>query len=160
MPPPRRRRPSETRALFPVGEPVVGPHGPIRIVVADDHAVVRSGLRMLLESETDIEVVAEAADSAAALRYVQALRPNVLILDLSMPGGREQPAIADFLERSPATRVVALAMQRDPAFVRRALRAGAAGYVVKDCADDELVPAVRTVAAGGVHMPAPNRRDR
>jgi two-component system response regulator NreC len=122
------------------------------IVIADDHRVVRSGLRMVLEREEDFEVVAEAGDIADARRYVRAHRPDVLILDLSMPGDPSLPAIPVFLEESPKTHVVVLTMQEDPAFAREALQAGASAYVLKEAADEELVQAVRAAASGGIFL--------
>lgn len=94
------------------------------VVLADDHAVVRSGLRMLLEAEPDLEVVAEAGDLDATSRYVGAHRPAVLVLDLNMPEGSSLPSIPELLERSPETAIVVLTMQNDPAFAREALRSG------------------------------------
>ena len=123
-----------------------------KIVIADDHRVVRSGLRMLLDREDGFEVVAEAGDVADARRYVRAHRPDVLILDLNMPGDPSLPAIPIFLEESPTTRVVVLTMQEDPAFAREALQAGASGYVLKEAADEELVHAVRAAADGGTYL--------
>jgi two-component system, NarL family, response regulator NreC len=119
-----------------------------KLVIADDHAIVRSGLRMLLDAEPDFEVVAEAGDVPSALRYVRAHRPQVLILDLNMPGEPSLPAIGTFREASPDTQIVVLTMQSDPAFAREALRGGALGYVLKEAADEELVEAVRNAAAG------------
>jgi two-component system, NarL family, response regulator NreC len=123
-----------------------------RIVIADDHRVVRSGLRMVLNREDDLEVVAEAGNVADARRYVRAHRPDVLILDLNMPGDPSLPAIPAFLADSPDTRVVVLTMQEDPAFARDALRAGASAYVMKEAADDELVQAIRAAASGGTFL--------
>ena len=123
-----------------------------KIVIADDHRVVRSGLRMLLDREEDFEVVAEAGDVADARRYVRAHRPDVLILDLNMPGDPSLPAIPVFREESPGTRVVVLTMQEDPAFAREALQAGASAYVLKEAADEELVQAVRAAASGGTFL--------
>ena len=123
-----------------------------KIVIADDHRVVRSGLRMVLDREEDFEVVAEAGDVADARRYVRAHRPDVLILDLNMPGEPSLPAIPAIREESPATRVVVLTMQDDPAFAREALQAGASAYVLKEAADEELVQAVRVVASGGTFL--------
>ena len=128
------------------------PHEMTTIVIADDHRVVRSGLRMVLDREEDLEVVAEAGDVAAARRYVRAHRPDVLILDLNMPGAPSLPAIPLLLEDSPPTRVVVLTMQEDPAFAREALQAGASAYVLKEAADDELVQAVRVAASGGTFL--------
>jgi two-component system response regulator NreC len=120
----------------------------IRIVLADDHGVVRSGLRMLLDAEPDLEVVAEASDVEAAQRYVRGHHPAVLILDLNMPGGSSLEAIPELRSESPQTQIVVLTMQQEPAFAREALGAGALGYVLKEAADEELVQAVRNAAAG------------
>jgi two-component system response regulator NreC len=126
---------------------------PTTIVLADDHAVVRSGLRMVLEREAGFEVVSEAGDADTAVRTVLGHKPSVLVLDLNMPGELTSlEAIPRVAEVSPGTRVVVLTMQEDPEFARRALRAGAAGYVLKEAADDELVEAVRRVAAGGTYL--------
>jgi two-component system response regulator NreC len=125
----------------------------ITIVLADDHAVVRSGLRMVLEREGGFEVVSEAGDADSALRTVLGHKPAVLVLDLNMPGELTSlDAIPRVQEVSPTTRVVVLTMQEDPEFARRALRAGAAGYVLKEAADDELVDAVRRVAEGATYL--------
>jgi two-component system, NarL family, response regulator NreC len=124
----------------------------IRIMVADDHKVVRSGLRLLLEAESDFEVVAEAGDVPTTRRTVLGYKPDVLILDLNMPGEQSLPAIPDLLEASPATKIVVLTMQEDPAFAREALRAGATGYVLKEAADAELVQAVRMAADGRTYL--------
>ena len=126
--------------------------GAITIVIADDHAIVRSGLRMLLEAEEDLAVVAEAGDVPSALRYVRAHRPSVLILDLNMPGDPSLPAIETVRDSSPETKVVVLTMQNDPAFAREALRGGALGYVLKEAADSELVEAVRLAAQGRTYL--------
>lgn len=123
-----------------------------KIVLADDHAVVRNGLRMLLAAEEDFEVVAEAGDMESTGHYVRAHRPEVLVLDLNMPEGSSLPSIPDLLESSPDTRVVVLTMQDDPAFAREALRAGALGYVLKQAAGAELVDAVRAAAAGETYL--------
>jgi two-component system response regulator NreC len=118
----------------------------IRIVLADDHAVVRSGLRLLLESESDFDVVAEAGDVEGAQRYVRGHKPTVLVLDLNMPGGSSLEAIPIMRECNPETQIVVLTMQQEPVFARSALSAGAIGYVLKEAADDELVEAVRRAA--------------
>jgi two-component system response regulator NreC len=122
------------------------------IVLADDHAVVRRGLRLVLEGEEDLTVVAEAGDVTDALRYVRAHRPRVLVLDLNMPGEPTLPAIPRFLEGSPETAIVVLTMQDDPGFAREALRAGVRAYVLKEAADDELVQAVRAAAGGSTYL--------
>jgi two-component system, NarL family, response regulator NreC len=125
----------------------------IRIVLADDHAVVRSGLRMLLDAEQGFEVVAEAGEVDGMLRSVLGHKPDVLVLDLNMPGAVTSiDAIPDIAERSPDTRVVILTMQEDPEYARQALRAGALGYVLKEAADSELVEAVRRAAAGETYL--------
>ena len=124
----------------------------IRIVIADDHAVVRSGLRLLLDSEQDFEVVAEAGDVDAARRYVRGHHPAVLVLDLNMPGGSSLEAIPGIRESAPETQIVILTMQEEPAFARQALSAGAIGYVLKEAADDELVEAVRRAARGETYL--------
>jgi two-component system, NarL family, response regulator NreC len=126
--------------------------GTITIVLADDHEVVRSGLRMVLEAEDGFEVVAEAGDLDATRRYVLAHRPRVLVLDLNMPEGSSLPEIPALKERSPDTAVVVLTMQQDPAFAREALRSGALGYVLKHAAGTELVSAVRAAATGETYL--------
>ncbi len=121
----------------------------IRIVLADDHAVVRSGLRLLLDGESEeFEVVAEAGDLDSARRYVRGHHPDVLVLDLNMPGGSSLEAIPDIRAECPETQIVVLTMQQEPAYARHALGAGALGYVLKEAADAELVEAVRRAAAG------------
>ena len=126
--------------------------GATTIVVADDHAVVRSGLRMLLDAEPDLEVVAETGDVASTRRSLKGYRPRVLILDLNMPGEPSLEAIPSLREASPETNIVVLTMQDDPAFAREALRAGALGYVLKEAADAELVRAVRLAADGRTYL--------
>lgn len=124
----------------------------ISIVLADDHRVVRAGLRMLLDSEPDFEVVAEAGDVTESLRKVSAFHPDVLILDLNMPGESSLQAIPRIRSGEPQTQIVVLTMQSDPAFARDALRAGALGYVLKEAADGELVQAVRQAAEGVTYL--------
>ena len=122
---------------------------PIRLVIADDHAVVRSGLKLLLEAEDGVAVVAEAGEIDTTKRMVRAHRPDVLVLDLNMPGGPSLPAIPELAEQ---TAVVVLTMQNDPGFARQALQAGALGYVLKEAADAELVSAVRAAADGRTYL--------
>jgi two-component system, NarL family, response regulator NreC len=124
----------------------------IKIVLADDHAVVRSGLRMLLDAEDGFDVVAEAGDVDEALRKVLAYKPTVLMLDLSMPGGSSIDAIPSFQQASPETAIVVLTMEDEPAFARAALRAGALGFVLKEAADAELVEAVHAAAGGNRYL--------
>jgi len=122
---------------------------PIRLVIADDHAVVRSGLKLLLEAEDGVAVVAEAGEIDTTRRMVRAHRPDVLVLDLNMPGAPSLPAIPELAEQ---TAVVVLTMQNDPGFARQALQAGALGYVLKEAADAELVSAVRAAADGRTYL--------
>jgi two-component system response regulator NreC len=118
----------------------------ITIVLADDHAVVRSALRMLLDAEAGMEVVAEAGDADGAVRYTRGHKPNVLILDLNMPGRPSLEAVPEIKEASPGTEIVVLTMQDDPAFAREAMQKGVLGYVLKEAAETELVTAVRMAA--------------
>jgi two-component system, NarL family, response regulator NreC len=122
---------------------------PIRLVLADDHAVVRTGLKLLLEAEQGLAVVAEAGEIGTTRRMVAAHRPDVLVLDLNMPGEPSLPAIP---ELAGQTAVVVLTMQNDPAFAREALQSGALGYVLKEAADAELVSAVRAAADGRTYL--------
>jgi two-component system response regulator NreC len=118
------------------------------VMIADDHAVVRTGLRLLLDAADGLEVVAEAGDVPDAIRMVKAHRPRVAVLDLTMPGGSMLDAIADLSASTPETAIVVLTMQDDPAFARRALQNGALGFVLKEAADEELLEAIRLAARG------------
>lgn len=125
----------------------------IRLVLADDHAVVRAGLRVLLEGEEGLTVVSEAGDVDGAVRAVLGHKPDVLVLDLNMPGASTSlEAMPRFAEASPQTKVVVLTMQEDPQFARVALRMGALGYVLKEAADSELVEAIRRAATGQTYL--------
>jgi two-component system response regulator NreC len=127
----------------------------ITIVLADDHAVVRSGLRLLLDAEADFEVTAVAGIVADAVRLTAAHRPRVLVLDLHMPSAEESSSLAalpQIEQCSPDTRVVVLTMEEDPSFARDALAGGAAGYVLKEAANVELIDAVRRAAAGDIYL--------
>jgi two-component system response regulator NreC len=124
----------------------------IRVVIADDHAVVRRGLRQVLESEGGFEVVAEAADVDAARRYVRGHHPDVLVLDLNLPGGLSLGDIPALREECPDTQIVVLTMQNEPAYARQALGAGALGYVLKEAAEAELVEAIRRAAIGDSYL--------
>jgi two-component system response regulator NreC len=128
------------------------PAAVIRIVLADDHIVVRRGLELLLGAEEGLEVVATVGDVEAAIRAARGHKPDVLVLDLNMPGGSGVEAIPRIVEASPATRVAVLTMSNDPALARQALGAGARAYVLKEAAVDELVEAVRRVASGGTYL--------
>jgi two-component system response regulator NreC len=129
-----------------------GGTAPITIVIADDHQVVRAGLRLLLEAEDGFEVVAESGDVESTERRVAAYHPKVLILDLNMPGEPSLQAIPRIRKNAPDTEIVVLTMQNDPAFAREALRAGAIGYVLKEAADTELVQAVRLASEGRTYL--------
>jgi two-component system response regulator NreC len=122
------------------------------VVIADDHAVVRKGLRLLIDAEPGLRVVAEAGTAHDALRKARAHRAGVLILDLNMPGGSSLDAIPEIREEAPTTAIVVLTMQNDPAFARQALQSGAAGFVHKESADDELLEAIRLAASGGTYL--------
>ena len=122
--------------------------GTITIILADDHEIVRDGLRRIVEAEGDMEVVAEAGDAETARRRTSGLKPGVLVLDLNMPGEPSLASIPSILEGSPGTTVVVLTMQDDPAFAREAFRLGAKAFVVKHAAGAELVDAIRAAARG------------
>jgi two-component system response regulator NreC len=118
------------------------------VLIADDHAVLRAGLRLLLDAQDDIDIVGEAADGVEVTRRTRELRPDIVLLDLSMPGPRSGTVIRNVLRASPKTRVLVLTMHDDAAYLRSALSAGAAGYLVKKAADTELLSAIRAVHAG------------
>ncbi len=123
-----------------------------KVVLADDHPVVRDGLKAMLDAEEDLDVVAEAGDVETTRRKVRALRPAVLVLDINMPDGSGLEALPGLLEDSPDTAIVVLTMQSEPAYAREAMRAGALGYVLKHSAGRELVDAVRSVARGETYL--------
>jgi two-component system, NarL family, response regulator NreC len=124
----------------------------IRVLVVDDHAVVRAGLRLLLEQENDFEVVGEAGNAEEAVRAARLEKPDVVLLDVVMPGGSGIDATSDLIEASKGAKILVLSMQDDPAYVREAFAAGASGYLLKEGADTELVQAVRQVADGGRYV--------
>src|SRR5206468_10026295 len=124
----------------------------IKIVLVDDHAVVRSGLRLLLDGQEDIEVVGEAGNAKDAIFRARALKPDVMLLDVVMPGESGIEVLPNLLKESPDTKVLVLSMQDDPSYVREAFAAGASGYVVKEEADEEVVAAVREIASGGRYV--------
>ena len=124
----------------------------ITIILADDHEIVRDGLRRIVEAEGDMEVVAEAGDAETARRRSSGLKPRVLVLDLNMPGEPSLASIPSILEGSPGTTVVVLTMQDDPAFAREAFRLGAKAFVVKHAAGAELVDAIRAAARGDTYV--------
>ena len=125
---------------------------PITVVLADDHAIVRAGLRLLLEADDEIAVVGEAGDFPTAIEIVEREAPAVLVLDLGMPGGSGLETISRLTTARPETAIVVLTMQDDPAFARAALRGGARGYVLKEAADEELLEAIRSAANGETYL--------
>lgn len=127
-------------------------NGSIQIVVADDHPVVRSGLRAVLEQQEDMEVVGDAADIEETVRKVNAYKPDVLLLDVIMPGGPTVDSIPKLRTKSNDTRILVLTMQSNPAYARTALRLGAGGFILKEVPTGTLVDAVRQVASGGTYV--------
>jgi two-component system response regulator NreC len=124
----------------------------IRLLIVDDHQLVRSGLRRLLESEEDMTVEDEAGTAYDGVRLARLHKPDVILLDVVMPGGSGLDAIPEIREAAPEAKILTLSMQDDPSYVRQAFAAGASGYVLKEAADDELLAAVREVAAGGSYV--------
>jgi two-component system, NarL family, response regulator NreC len=124
----------------------------IRVVIIDDHALVRSGLRLLLEAEEDITVEDEGGNAEEAIRLARLHKPDVVLLDVVMPGRSGLEAVREIREAAPKTAVLVLSMQDDPSYVREAFSVGSTGYLLKEAADSELVAAVREVAAGGRYV--------
>ena len=124
----------------------------IRVLIVDDHAVVRSGLRMLLAAEDDIEPVGEAGSAKEAIFQARSLEPDVILMDVVMPDGSGIDAVPQLLHEHPDVKVLVLSMQDDPQYVRQAFSSGASGYVLKEAADAEVVGAIREVARGGRYV--------
>lgn len=124
----------------------------ISIVLADDHNVIRAGLRSMLEREADLRVIGEAADASAAAKLVAARRPDALVLDLQLPGSEGSADVGRLRRDARGTAVVVLTMRNDPRRARDLLRAGAAGYVLKQAAEHNLTAAIRTAAGGGSYI--------
>jgi two-component system, NarL family, response regulator NreC len=124
----------------------------LRIVIADDHAVVRRGLRQVLDAEPGFDVVAEAANLDEALRCMRGHHPAVLVLDLNMPGGSSLEHIPSIRTEFPDTQIVVLTMQNEPSYARKALAGGALGYVLKEAAEEELVEAIKRAALGDTYL--------
>ena len=124
----------------------------IRILIVDDHAVVRSGIRLLLAAEDDLEPVGEAGTAREAIFEARSLKPDVVLMDVVMPDGNGLDAIPTLLHEHPELKILMLSMQDDPQYVRQAFAAGASGYVLKEAADTEVVAAVREVARGGRYV--------
>jgi len=129
----------------------------IRVLLVDDHAILRSGLRLLIDAQPDLEVVGEAGDFEEAIRLSKSLLPDVITLDLTMPGGSGLAAIEALLAAAPGVRILVLTMHEDPAYVRSALAAGASGYLVKSAADSALIAAIRAVERGRFFVEVQNR---
>src|SRR3954468_11424347 len=125
---------------------------PVRVLIVDDHAVVRTGLRLLLEQAEGVEPVAEAASGREAVFEARSAQPDVILLDMVMPGGNGLEAIPQLLHERPEAKILILSMQDDPRYVREAFGAGASGYVLKEAADTEVVAAVLEVARGGRYV--------
>lgn len=128
----------------------------IRVMLVDDHAVLRAGLRMLIDSQPDMQIVGEASSTKEALPLIRELRPDVISLDLSMPGGGGMGLLEQLKDANLPTKVLILTMHDDPAYFRSAVAAGAAGYVVKTAADNELLTAIRAVHGGRIFISMPN----
>lgn len=124
----------------------------IRILLADDHAMVRKGFRLILENEADMEIVGEAANGREAVDNAEKLLPDVVVMDVAMPELNGIEATRRLAALSPRTRVLALSMHKDAVYVREILRAGARGYLLKDCVDTDLVDAVRAIARGDGYL--------
>ena len=124
----------------------------IRVLIVDDHAVVRAGLRLLLDAEDDIETVGEAGDAREAIFEARSTKPDVVLMDVVLGGKSGIEVTPELLHEQPAARILVLSMQDDPRYVREAFAAGAHGYVLKEAADTELVTAVREVARGGRYV--------
>jgi DNA-binding NarL/FixJ family response regulator len=124
----------------------------LKIFLADDHAVVREGLKRLIDGEADMEVTGEAADGEEALSRINDAQPNIVVMDLSMPTVGGAAATRRLKETSPHIKVIALTVHEDRAYLQELLNAGAAGYVLKRAASDELIRAIRSVAAGNVYV--------
>lgn len=126
----------------------------IRVVLADDHVMLRSGLKLLLNSQMGIKVVGEASDGAEAVSKTAELKPDVLLLDITMPNMGGIDALRTIKEKTPSIFIIILTMHENEAYLLEALRAGASGYVLKKAADNELIHAIRTVYGGGVFIPS------
>ena len=124
----------------------------VRVLIVDDHAVVRSGLRLLLQNEEDIEVVGEAGTARDAILEARSVRPDLVLMDVTMPDGSGLDAVPTLLHEHEGLRVLVLSMQDDPRYVREAFTVGASGYVLKEAADTEVVAAIREVARGGRYV--------
>ena len=123
-----------------------------KILLADDHKITRQGLRSLLEKQPDMKVVAEAEDGREAVRLARELHPDVVIMDVSMPDLNGMAATRQILGKSKKVKIIALSMHSDTLFISEMLKSGASGYLLKDCAFEELREAIRTVIAGNIYL--------
>jgi DNA-binding NarL/FixJ family response regulator len=126
--------------------------GPLRILLADDHLTVRHGLKLLIDSQPDMKVISEASDGNSAVRRAQELRPDVVVMDISMPGMNGLVATRTLKQLQPAAAIVTLTRHGDDAYLQELLRAGVSGYVLKQSAPTELLQAIRAAAAGGQYL--------
>lgn len=123
-----------------------------RLLLADDHALVRTGLRLILSQEPTFDVVGEASDGREVVSMVRTLRPDVVLMDVAMPRANGVTAVRSILEEEPNCRILMLSMHGDAAYVRESLRAGAKGYLLKDAVDHELVTAIKALASGNAYL--------
>jgi two-component system response regulator NreC len=124
----------------------------VRILIVDDHAVLRAGLKMLIDAEDDLEAVGEAANARDAVFQARSLKPDVILMDVVMPDQSGLDVVPTLLHERPETKVLVLSMQDDPQYVRQAFSAGASGYILKEAADTEVVAAIREVASGNSYV--------
>jgi len=125
---------------------------PIRILIADDHGLIRAGLRALLENVPEIQVVGEAADGVSIVKLVAELLPNIVLMDISMPGMNGIEATSKVREISPETQVLAMTVHEDESMLREMIRAGASGYIIKRALESELIQAIRIISQGNVYI--------
>jgi DNA-binding NarL/FixJ family response regulator len=130
----------------------MGERTPLRILLADDHVTVRHGLKLLIDSQTDMKVISEASDGTAAIQSAIALKPDVIVMDISMPGMNGLAATRALKQAQPGLAIVTLTRHGDDAYVQELLRAGASAYVLKQSAPAELLQAIRAVAGGGQYL--------
>lgn len=128
------------------------PNVPLRVLLADDHVTVRHGLKLLIEGQPDMKVIAEASDGAAAIQQTLALKPDVVVMDISMPGMNGLVATRELKQKQPDIAIITLTRHGDDAYLQELLRAGVSGYVLKQSAPAELLQAIRVAAAGGQYL--------
>ncbi len=141
-----------TLNIFESTQPVKGFGMTIKIILADDHKIMREGLKSLLNQQKDIQVIGEADDGQAVVRLTKKLEPDIVVLDIGMPNMNGIQATQHIVAEVPDTKVLALSMHSDHQFVVKMLQAGASGYMLKDCALEELISAVRTISNGKFYL--------